>query len=282
MIVKLSELLKQAKKEKYGIPAFAVEDENCMRSAIKAAEQMKSPLIVLAGFKEYSTEQELDDLDFRTHSFLHYCEKSSVPIALVRDHTYKFEDAVIGVKVGFQCIMADRSKLPFEENVQQVKEIVKICHSANVDVEAELGHVGLGLDLQKDANVFTVPEEAAAYVEATGCDCLAVSIGNAHGLYKGTPKLDFDLLEQIVQKVDIPLVLHGATGIPEEDVTKACSMGICKINVGTDTYMACRDGVQGADLSGAKVYGVFDAMYNSYMDVIKHWMTITGSAGKAK
>ena len=281
MISGLRELLKRAKEEKYGIPAFAVEDENCMRSAIKIAEQMKSPLIVLAGFKEYSDEKELDDLDHRTHSFLHYGELSSVPVALVRDHTYHYEDAIIGVKAGFQCIMADRSKLPFEDNIQQVAEIVKVCHAANVDVEAELGHVGLGLDLEKDSNVFTRPEEAAEYVRRTGCDALAVSIGNAHGLYKGTPKLDFDLLKEITAATDVPLVLHGATGIPEADVTMACQSGICKINVGTDTYMACRDGVLNADLSGAKVYGVFDAMYGGYMEVLRHWMTVTGSAGKA-
>ena len=281
MIVKLSELLKEAKNNRYGIPAFAVEDENCMRSAIEAAEEMKSPLIVLAGFKEYSDDKELRDLDYRTHTFLHYCEEASVPIALTRDHTYKYEDAIIGVKSGFQCIMADRSKLPFEENVAQVAEIVKVCHAAGVDVEAELGHVGLGLDLQNDGNVFTVPEEAAEYVKRTNCDSLAVSIGNAHGLYKGTPKLQFDRLEQLVNATDVPLVLHGATGIPEEDVTRACQSGICKVNVGTDTYMACRDGVLNADLSGSKVYGVFDAMYGSYKEVLKHWMTITGSAGKA-
>jgi fructose-bisphosphate aldolase class II len=137
--------------------------------------------------------------------------------------------------------MFDGSKYPFEENIRLTKEVVKAAHSVGVSVEAELGKIGGAEDDvkvdEKDAK-FTKPEEAEEFVKRTGVDALAIAIGTAHGVYKGKPELDFDRLKEIESKIDMPLVLHGASGVPEEDVRKAVSMGINKVNVNTDFQQA--------------------------------------------
>ena len=142
--------------------------------------------------------------------------------AINLDHGKSYEDIMLGINSGFTSIMVDRSSLSYEDNIAQTKETVKMCRPLNISVEAELGHVGQGEDYSSDgSDHFTKPEEAKKFVEETGIDCLAVAIGTAHGRYHGTPHIDFDLLKQITNVVDIPLVLHGGSGTGDENLRKA-------------------------------------------------------------
>ena len=147
---------------------------------------------------------------------------------------------MIALRSGFLSIMVDRSSLPYEENVAEVcGNWLKIAHAVGVSVEAELGHVGSGEQYDADRNAgLTDPEQAKAYVEATGIDALAIAIGTAHGKYVGTPYLDFELLEKIYNEVEIPLVLHGGSGSGDENLARATRMGITKVNIGTDLFQA--------------------------------------------
>ena len=145
---------------------------------------------------------------------------------------------------GVTSIMVDRSSLSYEDNIAQTKETVKMCRPLNISVEAELGHVGQSEDYSSDvSDHFTKPEEVKKFVEETGIDCLAVAIGTAHGRYHGTPHIDFDLLKQITDVVDIPLVLHGGSGIPDEKVQESIRRGICKVNYATELRIAFTNGV---------------------------------------
>ena len=214
MLVTMKELLDHASRENYAVPAPNIASEMDARPIIAAAEALRSYLRRLA-------------------------EASSVPIAIHLDHGKEFSQIMHAVQSGFTSVMYDCSTLAFEENVARVRDVVRICHSVGVTVEAELGHVGQGAqyDIDRDA-ALTQPEMAKEYVEATGVDCLAVAIGTAHGTYSGTPYLDFDRLTQIKRNLgaDFPLVLHGGSGTGNEALHKVAGMGINKINIATDMY----------------------------------------------
>ena len=148
------------------------------------------------------------------------------------------------IDAGFTSVMIDGSSLPFEENVEKTKEIVAYAHKRNVTVEAEIGHVGGGesyLDPEDDDTMLTTVDEAVKFAELTGVDSLAVSIGTAHGEYKGIPHLNFDRLSQIAERVEVPLVLHGGSGSGDENLTKAVQLGICKVNIFTDLTIAAKE-----------------------------------------
>jgi fructose-bisphosphate aldolase class II len=276
MLVPLSQLLSDAKRGRYGIPALAVENELNCRAAIEAGEKARSPLIFLSGYND------MEDMDYFIQTIHYYSDKTSVPVSIIRDHTLTFADAIKGIKNRFPAIMVDRSTLPYQENAEQVRELVRIAHSCGVEVEGELGHVGQGGEYDPTSkSSLTVPEEAKKFVEETGVDFLAVAIGSAHGIYKGTPKLHFDLLDQLNEAVPVPLVLHGATGTGDENITTACQRGICKVNIGTDLYIGVRDAIKSADLKDNKVYRFYQEMQKGYINKAMYWMDICGSANRA-
>jgi fructose-bisphosphate aldolase class II len=168
-------------------------------------------------------------------------EKSKVPVALHLDHCTNFDTIVQAIKYGFSSVMIDASKLSFEENLVITKEVVKVAHAVGVSVEAELGRVGGKEDnikVKSAEEIMTDPEEAIRFVAETKIDCLAVAIGTAHGLYKGVPKLNFELLKKIKATIDAPLVLHGGSNLPDETVREAVKLGIRKFNVWTDLAVA--------------------------------------------
>lgn len=273
MRVPLSEILHDARRKGYGVPALAVENELNLRSAIEAAEQARSPLILLSGYAATR------DLTFFVQTLNHYCDGAKVPAAVILDHASSYEKCAQGVRSGFGAVMYDCSKLPFEENSRRVAEVVRFAHACGVEVEAELGHVG-GREYetqQETESVFTEIGEARAFVEQTGVDFLAVAVGTAHGIYKGTPKLDFGLLEALREAVPVPLVLHGASGTGDENISRACKLGACKVNVGTELYLAGRDAVKQADLDGANVYSLYQQQHESYMRTALHWFRVCGS-----
>ncbi len=234
MILSTREMLLKAQREGYAVPAFNIHNMETLQVVVETAMEMKSPVIV-AGTP--STIQNYAGSDYIKAMAEVAANKYDVPIAIHLDH-YEDVDAIKrNIDIGFKSCMIDASKHEFEENIEIVKEVVEYAHRYDAVVEAELGKLGgreddLIID-EKDA-LYTNPEDAVEFVKRTNVDSLAIAIGTAHGLYKGEPKLDFQRLEEIRNKVSVPLVLHGASDVPDELVKKAISLGICKVNVATD------------------------------------------------
>ncbi len=274
MLVSMKETMAKAKKEGYCIPGVAVENEIVVRAAIAAAEERNSPIILISTPKGnpdiYYFGRIVSDLALRTR----------VPVSICQDHGATFEQAMMAIRAGFSDVMVDRSKLPFDENVAQVKEIVKIAHAVGVGVEAELGHVGVANNYAEDAadDTLTRPEEALRYVELTGVDTLAVAVGTAHGAYpKGVvPHIRFDLLKELNEKLPVPLVLHGGSGTGDENLSKAAQCGACKLNISNDLKRAVINGVK--DLEN--VYRLWPTVFEAYKAETIHYIDVCGSANK--
>ncbi len=276
MIAKLSEILGHAKEGRYGVPAISAANEFTLRACIEAAEEAKSSVIILTGY--YQT----DAVNYFTRIIEDFSCRASVPVASIWDHSSNFKESMRGIRAGFGSIMVDRSLLPYEQNVAEVKEIVRIAHAVDIEVESELGHVGSGVNYDVDGNsALTVPEEAVRYVKETGIDCLAVAIGTAHGVYKGEPKLRFDLLEELATEVPVPLVLHGGSGTGDENIARACSLGICKVNVANELMRACLDSLLVDGMEGNNIYRFWSVMEKGYKQKCQHFFDICGSSGKA-
>lgn len=226
-------MLLQAQIGHYAVPAFNIHNLETFQVVIDTCIQMHSP-VILAATPSTVSYADKDYLISLTGSAM---EKTNIPIAFHLDHHKNSNDIKTVIAAGCRSVMIDASMLPFEENIATVKDIVEFAHICGATVEAELGKlVGIEDDLciHENDTAYTDPEDAVKFVAATGIDSLAVAIGTAHGLYKGTPKLDFDRLRIIRKKVNIPLVLHGASDVPDEFVKKAVSLGICKVNIATD------------------------------------------------
>ena len=191
MLVNMCEILQKSREGKYGVVAPNICNEDSARAAIQVAEENNAPIILDVIFNV------TPDIELLGKIVRDMAEKATVPVALNLDHGGTFEQAMIAIRAGFSSIMVDRSSLPYEQNVAEVSELVKIAHAVGLSVEAELGHVGVGAQYDEDRNAgLTDPAQAKAYVEATGVDALAIAIGTAHGKYVGTPYLDFDLLQK--------------------------------------------------------------------------------------
>lgn len=235
MLVSMKEILDAAQKDNYCVAAPSIVTEFMIAAAVEAAEELRAPMILNIGFHGI-----INGSIVRIGRIAEdYARDASVPVCINLDHGMEYAHAIWAIRAGFTSIMVDRSSLPYEENVAQVKELVKIAHAVGVTVEAELGHVGKGENYDVDGvSNLTDPDQAAQYVQQTGVDCLAVAIGTAHGDYKGTPHIDFDLLRAIDEKVSVPLVLHGGSGTGDENLARAARSGINKINIGTDLRKA--------------------------------------------
>ena len=276
MLIPMKETLAIAKEHHFAIPAPGAGNEHALRACLDAAEQKNAPLIILVNF-------------FANPDICNYgriatdmARKSSAPVSFILDHGSKFEHAMWAIRAGLTDIMVDRSSLPYKENMEQVRELVRIAHSVGVGVEAELGHVGSGANYDVDGKTgLTVPEEAVRFVEETQVDSLAVAIGTAHGVYKGTPELHFDLLKELAEKISVPLVLHGGSGTGNENISKACRMGICKVNLANDLYRAALQSLNETDMSGNGVYGMYPALAKGYREKVLEFIDVCGAAGKA-
>jgi len=227
-------MLQDAKVGKYGIGAFDTFNFETVNGVMKAANEAGAPVIimypeVMTGYMPFRPFVELVD------SLKRYW---GVDASLILDHGFHYENVVKAVDAGFDAVMFDGSSLPYEENMRLTKAVVRRAHAAGVTVEAELGHVGEAAQYDVSSYAYTDPEKAMEFVEATGIDALAVAIGTAHGLYSGTPKLDFALLEELSRKIEIPLVLHGGSSSGDENLRRAVQTGIQKVNIYTDAAMA--------------------------------------------
>lgn len=280
MLVSMKHTMKIAREKGYCIPALGCVNEHNLHACLAAAEEKRSPVILLVMYGANP------NFDYFGRIATDLAIRASVPVSVILDHGAKYEHAVAAIRAGFSDIMIDRSSLPYAENVAQVKELVKIAHAVDVGVEAELGHVGMGMAGGESSgegggdSVFTVPEEAVRYVAETGIDTLAVSIGTAHGAYKGVPKLQFELLKELREKVPVPLVLHGGSGTGDDNLRKACSMGICKLNIAYDLYRGAVDMLLNNDMSGNAVYGMYDMMAAGMKTAAMHAMDLCGSTGR--
>lgn len=230
-LVKISEILKEADRGGYAVTAFDTFNYETIKWVIETAEELKTPTIVMI----YPEMTQYIPVDTFARIVGSLAEKSSYPVGLMLDHGDSFELAMECLHAGFTSIMVDFSSYEFEENVRRTKEVVKTAHAMGVDVEAELGHVGNAENLEDyaDGSGYTSPELAKEFAERTGCDVLAIAFGSAHGNYVKEPRLDMERLDAIKAKVDIPLVLHGGTGIPDSQIREAVRRGIRKLNVGT-------------------------------------------------
>ena len=274
MFVSMIETMKLARAGGYGIPAIAAENEHAVRAAIAAAEQKKSPLILIA------IHYVNPDICYHGRVIQDLAYRSKVPVSFCLDHGATFEEGILGIRAGFSDIMVDRSKLPYEENVRQVKELVRIAHAVNVGVEAELGHVGVGVDYHSDEGL-TNPEEAIRFVEETGVDALAVAVGTAHGVYKGPPQIHFELLEELRKKVSVPLVLHGGSGTGDDNLSRVCRLGICKVNISTDLKKAMIDNLNAQDLTGFGLYKTYQFLADGFTNKVLEYIDVCGCEGKA-
>jgi fructose-bisphosphate aldolase class II len=228
----MAAILNTANKKGYAVGGFNINNLEFLQGIIEAAEEMNSPLILQTseGAIRYI------GMDYVIGMVEAAVRDTDIPVALHLDHGSSFEKAMECIRRGYSSVMIDGSHYPFEENISMVKKVVEAAHSVGVSVEAELGQLGGAEDdveVDEEDAKFTDPEQAVEFVERTGIDALAIAIGTAHGVYKGDPELDFARLETINKKIDLPLVLHGASGVPEADVRKAVSLGINKVNVNT-------------------------------------------------
>ncbi|HOB35834.1 MAG: tagatose-bisphosphate aldolase subunit GatY [Firmicutes bacterium] len=237
------ELLGRARRGQYAIPAFNIHNMETIQAVCQAATELESPVILAAS---PSTVQYMGP-EFLLAMARAAVQVYPVPIALHLDH---FEDP--GqlqdlMAMGFPSVMIDASRLPLDDNIAVVREVTRLAARYNVSVEAELGRVGGKEDdvvVGEQEALLTDPLKAQEFVRATGVDSLAVAIGTAHGLYKSRPKLDFARLQRISAEVDVPLVLHGASGVPAEDIQKAIALGITKVNIGTELKLAFSRGIK--------------------------------------
>lgn len=236
-IISTKAMLNKAQQEGYAVPAFNIHNLETLQVVVETAAELRSPLIVAGtpGTFSYAGTGNIvaiaGDL----------AKTFNQPLAIHLDHHEQLADIESKVLTGVRSVMIDGSHHPFAANVELVKKVTDYCHRYDVSVEAELGRLGgqeddLVVD-GKDA-LYTNPDQAFEFVQQTGIDSLAIAIGTAHGLYTAEPKLDFDRLKEIRQRVNVPLVLHGASGLPGDDIRRAISLGICKVNVATELKIA--------------------------------------------
>ncbi|WP_077613066.1 tagatose-bisphosphate aldolase subunit GatY [Clostridium sp. Marseille-P2415] len=279
--VTTKQMLLDAQKGHYAVGAFNVENMEMVMAVIQAAEELNAPVIL----QTTPSTVKYAGLEYYLANGKAAAEKVSVPVAMHLDHGSSFEMAMMALRTGYTSIMIDGSQEPYEANLELSKRVVDACAPSDIPVEAELGKVG-GKEDDLDGgegSAYTDPEEAGEFTEKTGVSSLAVAIGTAHGLYRGEPKLDLDRLSEIARAVSVPLVLHGASGVPDEMVKKAISRGICKVNYATELRIAYSEGVkevlcQAPDTIDPKKYGA--AGIHKVKQFVMDKMYICGCAGK--
>ena len=283
MLVTTKEMLLDAQAGHYAVGAFNVESLEFVMAVIKAAEDKKSPVIMQTtpGTVKYA------DLDYFAAMCKVAADAASVPVAIHLDHGDGFDRCVQAMHAGYTSVMIDGSHVPFEDNIALTASVTKVAAPLGIPVEAELGKVGGKEDdgpAVEGENPYTDPDEAEEFVARTGCGSLAVGVGTAHGVYKGTPHIEQGVLKEIRNRVDVPLVLHGTSGVPDDQVAEAIRNGICKVNYATELRQAFTKGFMGYMADNP---GCFDpkkpskpGMQEIY-DVVASHMDNLGSTNKA-
>ena len=283
MLYNMKELLTIAKENKFAVPAFNIGSLEILRAVMEVAEETNSPVIL---------EIHPLEIEYLTDPFVltvkEYAHKSKVPVVIHMDHGSNIYDVMRSIKNGYTSVMIDASNLPYEENVALTKQVVELAHKVNVSVEAEIGTIGaMNYETEGVDNVlYTDPEQAKDFVKSTGIDCLAVAIGTAHGLYPKnfTPKLNLELLKILNKEVNIPLVLHGGSGNPDEEVTASVSLGVSKVNISSDVksvfFKKCHE-LLNENPNQYEPCDLFPKCIDEAKKVIYHKLNVLNTIGKA-
>ena len=280
MLVNMNEILLPAKEGGYGVGFFNAVNVEMARAIIETAQELRAPVMV--GTAEVLLPAMA--LERVAEYLIPMAKKASVPVCVHYDHGLTFEKCMEALKLDFTSVMYDCSTDSYEENVEKVAEMVKICHAMGVTVEGELGHVGDNAGagkLENPSDYFTDPDTAADFVTRTGVDALAVAVGNAHGDYAFPPKLDFERIQVISEKTDLPLVLHGGSGLSDQDFQRAVKLGVSKVNIFTDIDKAGKRGVEAGIAAGEKtMMGLIPYEITEMKKEVREKMLLFGSDGR--
>ena len=282
MLVNLREILAETRKNKYAVPAFDINDLTTFKAVIETAEELRSPIIVMI------LDSDVKDgyLRYIVPMLKEVAANSKIPVCLHLDHGPNIETVIKYISLGFNSVMIDASTLPLEKNIEITHQVVKLAHYAGITVEAELGHVGDGLlDNEETKRSFlTDPKEINKFVIETQIDALAIAIGTAHGLYKGDPHLDIPRLKEIAKITETPLVLHGGSYTPEEQVKEAIITGISKVNIATELRVSFIKGIK-ETINIADEYMALSEMLKKPLlfmkELVKRKIELCGSSNRA-
>lgn len=278
MLVNLNEVLKKAQKEHYAVGLFNTTDTDMLEAAISAAEEMKSPIII--GTAEVLLP--FGELKLIAPSIIAAAKRASVPVVVHYDHGLTFERCIEALKLGFSSVMFDGSAGDSDKNIADTKEIVRIAHAMGATVEGEIGHVGEAATCDNaTSDRYTTVKEAKDFLAATGVDALAIAIGTAHGAYKAKPCLDIERLKEIRANVDIPLVLHGGSGLSDDDFRNTIREGIAKVNIFTDLCVAGENAVKKAIAENKGYLEMRNMKVDAIKEAVKTKMKLFGSQDKA-
>lgn len=282
MLVTCEKMLLDAQKGRYAVGAFNAENLEMAQAIVAAAEELRAPVMIqtTSSTLKYASPKIYRDM------VAAIAESSSAPVCMHLDHGDSVETCMRALRAGYTSLMIDGSHMPYEQNVAEVRVVARAGRACGVPVEAELGKVG-GKEDDLDGgngNGYTVPSEAAEFAERTGVDSLAVAIGTAHGVYKGTPKLDMERLSEIRKVVSVPLVLHGTSGVPDDAVRECVARGMCKVNYATDLRIAFSKGLKEYLAKDPEVFDPkkYSAVGREYVkEYVKSKILVCGSNGKA-
>ena len=288
MLVSMKEMLADARAKHYALPAFDISNYDMMKSVLEACEEEHSPALLMA----LGVDLQGRDMNLIASMVRSASDYFHIPVCLHLDHATNMELIQKAVEAGFSSVMYDGSVLDFENNARNTAEVTKYAHAHGITVEAELGHVGnasvgsiseTGNDTDPGESL-TVPEEVAKFVDITHVDALAVAIGTAHGVYQKTPALRIDRLEEITAICDKPLVLHGGSGTPNDQMENAIRHGITKINIYSDVVEAMNNGLKDKlniiDNPATWPFIVFENARNGMKEVVREKLKTFGSAGR--
>lgn len=273
--------LKKAQKDGYAIPCFDTFEMFGTQGIFNAFEEKRSPGVI--GIYSGMLDRP------NARAFVNYvkamAEDATIPVSIILDHGASFEHCMKAIKLGFPDVMYDGSRLPLDENIANTKMVVRAAHAVGVSVEAELGHVGDGRTYQSygaKRKGFTEPDIVEHFINETGVDFLAIAIGTAHGRYEGEPNIDTELLEEIRRRTDIPLVLHGGSGLSDHQFRQAVSGGISKINIFTSlAEEASKRMIESAKDEKASYFSLTNKIREAFFDQAVHHIDVFGSGGRA-
>lgn len=278
MLTNLNSVLKKAQNEHYAVGLFNTTDTDMLEAVISAAEEAQSPIII--GTAEILLPY--GELKLIAPSIVAAAERATVPVVVHYDHGLTFERCMEALKLGFSSVMFDGSACDKSANIRDTRDIVKIAHAMGATVEGEIGHVGDANNNDQASNdCYTTVKEAEEYLEATGVDALAIAIGTAHGTYKSKPCLDLNRLAEIRKAVSVPLVLHGGSGLSNDDFRNAICNGIAKINIFTDLCNAGISSIKQSTESGLDYLSMRNKKTMAIKEAVMEKLRLFGSEGKA-
>ena len=281
MLVNMNDVLHPAKAGGYGVGFFNALNMEMARAVIETAEELRAPVMIGTAEILLPTTSLRHAADY----LLPLAQRASVPVCVHFDHGLRFETCMEALRLGFSSVMYDCSTAAYEENVKGVAEMVRIAHAMGVTVEAELGHVGDNEGegcLDDPSAYFTDPQQAASFVARTGVDSLAVAVGNAHGDYRFTPKLDFERIRQLAKATGIPLVLHGGSGLSDDDFRQGIALGVNKVNIFTDLEKAGAVGMRNGMEKGVnRASELIPYAVDEMKSTVRRLIHLFGSDGKA-